>query len=101
MKHELDFRQYLTEVRKSAKTHRAYSPKVITDILRRCRTAEALLQIELTPVQMKRPAELDRICKSIRDNRLSSTDRMPYAHLSLINAVRIYSDFCEWKARSS
>lgn len=75
----------------------AYAPKVVTDLLRRCRTVEALLMIELSSATVGSGAATENVCETIRNERLGSTATMPYAHLSLINAVRIYSDFLTWK----
>jgi hypothetical protein len=97
MKHESEFRAYLTNVRKSSKTHEAYSPKVVTDLLRRCRAVEALLSIELPSSVATSATRNEEICETIRQARLSSTPGTPYAHLSLINAVRIYSEFLRWR----
>jgi hypothetical protein len=93
MKHEAEFRSYLTTVRKSSKTGKAYAPKVVTDMLRRCRKVEALLRIELSQAISGSSKGLEDVCETIRQSRLTSTPTMPYAHLSLINAVRIYADF--------
>lgn len=97
MKHESEFRSYLTEVRKSSKTGKAYAPKVVTDLLRRCRMVETLLSLELSQSSAGSSKGAEGICETIRHARLGSTDTMPYAHLSLINAVRIYSDFLTWR----
>lgn len=97
MKHEDEFRSYLTHVRKSSKTGEAYAPKVVTDLLRRCRIAESLLAIELSPGSAGSSKAVEGICEVIREGRLGSTATMPYAHLSLINAVRVYADFLAWR----
>lgn len=96
MKHESEFRSYLTNVRKSSKTGEAYSPKVVTDLLRRCRAVESLLEIELSEATAGTVKNADAICEPLRQRRLGSTATMPYAHLSLINAVRVYCDFLAW-----
>jgi len=97
MKNDSEFRSYLTHVRKSSKTGEAYSPKVVTDLMRRCRAVESLLEIELSVATVGSIKNVDAICESIRQQRLGSTATMPYAHLSLINAVRVYSDFLAWR----
>jgi hypothetical protein len=100
MKYDSEFRLYLTSVRKSRKTLKPYSPKVITDLLRRCRTVEALLSIDLSQATVGTTKGTDEICATIRQAKLASTPTTPYAHLSLINAVRIYADFLTWKKRA-
>ena len=99
MKHDSEFRAYLTNVRKSSKTLKPYSPKVITDLLRRCRTVEALLAIELSPSTASSKGA-EEICETVRRARLGSTPGTPYAHLSLTNAVRIYADFLAWRKKA-
>lgn len=96
MQYATEFRYYLTSVRKSSKTGAAYSPKVVTDLLRRCKTIESKLSIELSESTIT-PDKLELICKKIREERLCSTARVPYAHLSLVNAARIYADFMSWR----
>lgn len=97
MKHEVEFRSYLSSVRVSSKTGLPYTPKVVTDILRRVRIAETLLAIEISPISVGLKANLEKVCQRLRDQRISSTPTTPYAHLSLISSVRIYSDFLDWK----
>lgn len=97
MRHESEFRSYLTNDRKSSKTGLPYSPKVVTDLLRRCRAVESLLEIELSGATVGSGKTADAICESIRQQRLTSTPTVPFAHLSLINAVRIYRDFLAWR----
>lgn len=97
MKHEADFRSYLSDVRVSSKTGKAYSPKVVTDILRRCRMVEAFLCVELSTANLGTHKDRELLCDKIRLDRLGATPTVPYAHLSLINAVRIYADFLMWR----
>jgi hypothetical protein len=97
MKYESEFREYLTNVRKSSKTREPYSSKVVTDLLRRCHAVEALLSIELPASVSSSAKGIEGICATIRQAKLSSTPGVPYAHLSLINAIRIYSEFLLWR----
>lgn len=97
MKNEVEFRSYLTSVRVSSKTGLPYTPKVVTDILRRVRIAETLLSIEISAASVGMKANLEKVCKRLRDERMGSTPTTPYLHLSLISSVRIYSDFVEWR----
>lgn len=98
MEHQVEFRGYLTNVRKSVKTGKAYAPKVVTDILRRCRLVEAAFAMELTE-QLVDSGATAEICERIRLDRLGSTETTPYTYLSLINSVRIYDDFVAWRAK--
>lgn len=97
MKHDSEFRLYLTHVRKSSRTLKPYSPKVITDILRRCRSVEALLLIELSPSTVSNAKDTQGICETVHQAKLGSTPTTPYAHLSHTSAVRIYADFLAWR----
>ena len=97
MKHDSEFRLYLTNVRKSSRTHKLYSPKVVTDLLRRCRTVEAHLSIEPSQSTVGSTKGSTEVCETVRQAKLGSTPGIPYAYLDLINAVRIYADFLAWK----
>ncbi len=100
MKHDSEFRLYLTNVRKSSRTLKPYSPKVITDLLRRCRTVEALLLVELSQSTVGSATGTEEICETVHKAKLGSTPTTPYAHLSLTNAVRIYAEFLAWRKRT-
>lgn len=95
MKHEAEFKTFLTTQKRSAKTGKPYSVKVAGDVASRCRLVERLFGIEFSERALTQD-EADRLCERIKTERTSSTDRLPYAHNALILAVRTYREFVEF-----
>lgn len=93
MKHETEFRTFLTTVKRSARTNLPFSPKVASDTVSRCKTVERLLSIELSDKTMSSDAACLRLCAKIKSDRVSSTEVRPYAHNELIHSVRTYREF--------
>lgn len=93
MKHETEFRTFLTTEKLSKKTQQPFSSKVASDTLSRCKTVERLMSIELSGKTLGSDAACLRICAQIKEERLSSTPGRPYAYNELILAVRTYREF--------
>lgn len=93
MKHETEFRQFLTTEKLSSRTNRPFSPKVASDTISRCRTVERLMSLELSGKTLGSDAAASRLCAQITAARVSSTVGRPYAHNELVLAVRTYREF--------
>jgi hypothetical protein len=93
MKHEAEFKEFLTTKKRSVRTGNFYSTKVVSDMVRRCKATEHSLNIELSPETMRDAAFVLEICKKIRAMKLTSTDGNPNNHNSLVHAVKVYCEF--------
>lgn len=93
MKHETEFRTFLMTEKRSARTNQPFSSKVASDTVSRCKTVERLMSIELSGKTLGSDAACLRLCAQIKVERVSSTQRRPYAHNELILAVRTYREF--------
>ncbi|WP_137896774.1 hypothetical protein [Ramlibacter sp. 2FC] len=93
MRHETEFKTFLTTEKLSARTQRPFSAKVASDTVSRCKTVERLLGVELSGRTMGSDAAAQKLCAQIKDGRVSSSEARPYAHNELILAVRTYREF--------
>jgi hypothetical protein len=93
MKHQTEFRTFLTTEKRSARTNQPFSSKVASDTVSRCKTVERLMSIELSGKTLGSDAACLRLCAQIKAERVSSTEGRPYAHNELILAVRTYREF--------
>ena len=93
MKHEEEFKAFLTTVKRSGKTGEVYSAKVANDILRRCKTAEQSLSIELSETTMGDSEFVEQACRTIRVMKMTSTPGNPNNHNSLIHSLKVYCEF--------
>ena len=65
MKHEAEFKTFLTTQKRSAKTGKPYSVKVAGDVASRCRLVERLFGIEFSERTLTQD-EADRLCERIK-----------------------------------
>ena len=96
MKHETEFRTYLTTDKRSARTGKTFSSKVARDTLSRCKVVERALGIEFSERTLGSDVHIQKVCGEIKASKLSSTDARPYAHNELILVVRSYGEFLTW-----
>jgi hypothetical protein len=94
MKHEAEFKTFLTTQKVSVKTGKPYSVKVAGDVASRCRLVERLFGVEFSELTLNH-SEVERLCERIKTEQTSSTDRVPYAHNALILALRTYRKFVD------
>lgn len=93
MRHEIEFKTYLTTEKRSVRTNQPFSAKVASDTLSRCKVVERMLGIDLADRTHGSDQAIQRLCELIKRRRLSSTEARPYAHNELILAVRTYREF--------
>lgn len=93
MRHETDFKTFLTTEKLSARTGRPFSGKVAADTVSRCKTVERLLGMELSARTLGTDDAAQKLCQQIKASRCSSTASRPYAHNELILAIRTYREF--------
>ncbi|CAM8668269.1 hypothetical protein MCEMIEM13_02457 [Comamonadaceae bacterium] len=94
MKHEIEFRNFLTTRKVSSKTGRPYSLKVANDVVSRCKLVERVFEIDFSEHSIT-PTSTERLCEQIKLEQTTSTDRAPYAYNALILAVRTYLEFLD------
>lgn len=93
MKNEAEFKAFLTTVKRSGRTGKLYSAKVASDIVRRCKTAEQSLNIELSEATMGDREFVEQACRTIRVMKMTSTAGNPNNHNSLIHSLKVYCEF--------
>lgn len=95
MKYEKAFGEYLRTRYKSSRTGGQLSPKVVSDILSRCRTAERLMNLELTKSWVVRDEKFDELTLRLKQAlyELPSRGKMRYPHHPYMHSINIYRRF--------
>jgi hypothetical protein len=93
MRHEADFKTFLTTRKLSSRTQKPFSTKVAVDTVSRCKKVERMMSIELSQRVLGSDEAAKKLCAQIKDGRFSSTESRPYAYNELILAVRTYREF--------
>lgn len=93
MRHETEFRIFLTTEKRSARTGLPFSAKVAGDTVSRCKAVERFFKVELSERTIGTDDAAHELCHQIKAGQISSTSSRPYAHNELILAIRIYREF--------
>lgn len=95
MKQEQSFKDYLSNIYISDKTDRSYSPKVVFDIVSRCKKIEKVLNVELSN---EKNIDLEwykniEIKIKINIDLFGAGFTTKYPHNQYIHALRAYQKF--------
>ena len=97
MKYEDQFREYLKTIRVSLRTGNLLTPRAVSDTISRCKRVERDLSVEISPSTVGSPQALNQLLCSIREARLSASEKLPYSYSQFVYSVKVYRDFVAWK----